>query len=90
MDAFVAGWFVLNAQSLDDAWNQVLRAGYSGCTIELGVGPVQLAQRETWVWDVRTNPHLVVDTVSIAFKRTVPQAPVPEKEKRRRTFWRPA
>jgi hypothetical protein len=85
---FVSGWFVLNAQSLDDAWNQVLRAGYSECTIEVRISPVQPAPPESWVWNVTTNPHLVIDTVSIAFKRPSAQAQ-PREEEKRRGFWRP-
>jgi hypothetical protein len=84
--AFVGGWFVLNAQSLDDAWNQVLRAGYSECTIELWISPVQLEPAGSWVWDVRKNPHLVIDTVSIVFARPTPQ--MPARDEGKRSFWR--
>ena len=44
MDAFLSGWFVLNVQSLEDAWNQVGQGGYSECRIGLSVGPVESAQ----------------------------------------------
>jgi hypothetical protein len=89
IEAFMAGWFVLNEQSLEDAWNQVLfGAGYSKCTISLRIGPVDLAPPESWLWDVTRNPNLTIDSVSIGFARPAPQMPTREKEKHR-GFWRP-
>jgi hypothetical protein len=68
MDAFLSGWFVLNVQSLQDAWDQVRQGGYSECTISLHIGPIESAGGE-WLWDVAKSPHLVIDTVSISFRR---------------------
>jgi hypothetical protein len=68
MDAFLSGWFVLNVQSLQDAWDQVRQGGYGECTISLHIGPIENAGGE-WLWDVTKNPRLVIDTVSVSFRR---------------------
>jgi hypothetical protein len=68
MDAFLSGWFVLNGQSLQDAWDQVQQGGYGECTISLHIGPIENAGGE-WLWDVAKSPRLVIDTVSVSFRR---------------------
>jgi hypothetical protein len=87
MGAFLSGWFVLNAQSLEDTWNQVLEAGYTECTITLGIGPVESLPLEGWLWNVTENPHLVIDTVSVAFERPAPRR-ASRDEQKRSSFWR--
>jgi hypothetical protein len=84
MDAFLSGWFVLNVQSLEDAWNQVGQGGYSECRIGLKVGPVERPARG-WLWDVAKSPHLVIDTVTVSFERPAPTLG-PNEEKK--SFWR--
>jgi hypothetical protein len=69
MGAFVAGWFALNAQSLDDVWNQVLEAGYTECGITIRIGPVELGGPVDWLWNVTTDRHLAISKK--ATKRTL-------------------
>jgi hypothetical protein len=69
MDASLWGWFVLNDQSFQDAWDQVRQGGYTECTISLNIGPIETAGILLWQWDVAKNPHLVIDTVSVSFRR---------------------
>jgi hypothetical protein len=85
MDAFLSGWFVLNAQSLDDAWHQVRQGGYRECSITLQVGPIE-SPAIGWLWDVAKSPHLVIDTVSVTFVRPVPRLDPPEQKSP--SFWR--
>jgi hypothetical protein len=70
-EACLAGWFVLNPQSLQDVWDQVRQGGYSDCNISVDIGPVE-SPKVGWLWDVRKTPRLVIDTVSITFKRAAP------------------
>lgn len=72
MEAHLSGWFVLNAQSFDDAWNQVQQGGYSECTINLDIGPIETPkpiESDEWLWDVANSPRLIIETVSVAFIR---------------------
>jgi hypothetical protein len=78
----IDGWFVLNVQSLEDAWNQIRQGGYNECSITLSVGPVE---SPAWLWDVAKSPHLVIDGVSVSFERP---APVLGKSKEKKSFWR--
>jgi hypothetical protein len=85
IDAFLSGWFVLHAQSFEDAWNQVRQGGYSECTIMLNIGPIESAVG--WLWDVGQSPHLVIDTIAISFTRPPPTLGE-TTEKKRSSFWR--
>lgn len=71
-DAFISGWLGLNAQSHSDVWHQVLLGGYTDCWITLEVEPVE-SKEGIWHWDLKTNPHLSITTVSIEFKRELPK-----------------
>ena len=84
MDAFLSGWFVLNVQSLEDAWNQVWQGGYSECMIALNIGPVEHPQEDEWLWDVAKSPYLVIDAVTVSFERPAPTLGKPEQKK---SFW---
>ena len=85
-DAFLSGWFGLDARSFEDAWNQVRQGEYSECAIMLDIGPVE-SPAVGWLWDVAKNPHLFVDTVRVSFKRPVPTLGEPE-DRKRKSFWR--
>jgi hypothetical protein len=82
MDAFLSGWFVLNIQSLEDAWNQVRQGGYSECTIGLEVGPIE-SPAGGWLWDVAKNPHLVIDAVTVSFERPAPTPTLAKPEQKK-------
>jgi hypothetical protein len=84
IDNFLSGWFVLNVQSLEDAWNQVWQGGYSECKIRLRVGPVESPPEDEWLWDVAKSPHLVIDAVTVSFERPAPTLGKPEQKK---SFW---
>ena len=64
----LSGWFVLNVQSFEDAWVQVLHGGYSECSLELWIGPVD----DTGLWDGKKNPHLTINTLTFSFSRPAP------------------
>jgi hypothetical protein len=83
MRASLSGWFVLNARSLEDAWNQVQQGGYSECTISLHIGSIE--SRE-WLWDVANSPQLVIDAIEVSFIRLALQLDPPTEKKR--LFWR--
>jgi hypothetical protein len=86
MDPFLSAWFVLNAQSLDDVWNQVQQGGYSECSLMVEIGPVESDVGPGWMWDVSKSPHLVIDAVTLSFKRSVPTLGESE-EKKGSSFW---
>ena len=89
MDAFLSAWFVLNVQSLEDAWNQVLQGGYSECRIRLSVGPVESAPGpDDWLWDVAKSPYLVIDTVEVSFERPAPTPTLAKPEPKKSSWWR--
>jgi hypothetical protein len=74
------GWFSLRDLDWYTAlWDQVLHGDYSGCSISLGVRPVEGSGYEDWTWD--TNQPLSVETVSIQFTR---KAKKPSDETTRR------
>jgi hypothetical protein len=88
MDPFLHGWFVLNARSFEDAWDQVRECGYTECTIMLDVGPVDFRMPE-WLWDVAKTPHLVISNVTVSFQRPAPTpGELKEPEKKNSSFWR--
>jgi hypothetical protein len=86
MEAILLGWFVLNAQSLEDVWNQVMQGGYSECTIMIRVGPIEHSTMD-WLWDITKTPRLIIDSVSISFKRLCPAVREAE-EKKISSWWR--
>jgi hypothetical protein len=86
MDAFLSGWFSLNAQSLEDAWQQVRRGGYESCRLMLHIGPVENPTMG-WLWDVKKTPHLFIDTFTLSFHRLEPKTAGPV-EKKAKSFWR--
>jgi hypothetical protein len=86
LDPFLSGWFVLNANSLEDAWNQVQHGGYTECTLTVEVGPIE-SPGIGWLWDVAKSPHLVIETVSVDFTRPAPKLDQPV-EKKRSSLWR--
>jgi hypothetical protein len=86
MDPFLSGWFVLNSQSLNDAWEQVRQGGYSECLLMQKIGPVESEVGPGWLWDVKKSPHLAIDTVTLSFSRPAPTPSEPE-EKRGSSFW---
>jgi hypothetical protein len=71
MDPHLLGWFVLNAQSFEDAWVQVLRGGYNACSLTLWIGPTD-DTGPGFLWDVEKNPHLNIDTLQLSFSRPGP------------------
>jgi hypothetical protein len=85
-DPHLSGWFVLNAQSFEDAWVQVLHGGYSECSLELWIGPVD-DTGPGLLWDVKKNPHLTIETVTLSFSRPAP-APAEPKQEAKKSFWR--
>ena len=87
IEAFIHGWLCLNAQLHHDVWHQVLIGGYSACTIQLSVGPVEMQSEHGWRWDVAKNHILSITAASISFHRVLPKAVEATPEKRS-SFWR--
>jgi hypothetical protein len=83
-DPFLSGWLVLNAQSLQDTWDQVLHGDYTDCTIQIAISPVE-SSGGNWRWDVKRTPHLEIDTVEVSFTR---KAARPEVQAEARSFWK--
>lgn len=85
IDPFLGGWIVLNAQSLQDTWDQVLHGGYTDCEIQINVGPLE-ASGGGWRWDVKGTPALDIDSVSVSFSREA--RPEIRAEAPARSFWK--
>jgi hypothetical protein len=69
--AFLTGEFFLNAQSLEEVWQQVRQGGYSACLIRVYFGLDRVIRIDgiNWLWDVTKHPHLLIQEVSVLFNR---------------------
>jgi hypothetical protein len=86
-EPLLLGWFVLNVRSFEDVWVEVGRGGYSESMMMIKVGPLEQTSKGDWLWDVATSPHLIIDAVSVSFRRVPPHEPEPAKRSRS-FFWR--
>ena len=91
INPLLSGWFVLNAQSFEDAWVQVLHGGYSKCSLRLWIGPVDYPHPGK-LWDLKKNPHLTIDAFELSFSRPAPAPAEPDQEAEKsfwqKSFWR--
>jgi len=69
--AFLSGEFGLNAQSLEEVWQQVRQGGYSACLIRVHFDLERVIRVDgmNWLWDVTKHPHLLIQEVSVLFSR---------------------
>ena len=69
--ASLSGELWLNAQSLEEVWQQVRQGGYSSCmiTVHFGLDRLTRADGMHWLWDVTNVPHLLIEQVTVLFER---------------------
>jgi hypothetical protein len=83
--AFVHGWFYLNADDFAAVWDQVRDGGYVACGIVVGVGRVQYTKNSEFAWS--GNP-VSIETAEVYFKReTIPKDPANDATKEKGLTW---
>jgi hypothetical protein len=67
---FLSGEFALNAQSLEEVWQQVRQGGYTTCVIQIHFGLDRLVRVDgtNWLRDVTKYPHLLIQEATVLFE----------------------